>query len=217
MTDSADAATLCYALYDYADSLKVAWEYRAVDDGVAWAMVHYNNKLWVVYRGSVTTQDWERDLYAFVDPFLHDALGPIHPGFYKGLSSTVQKIVAYAKPDEEIGITGHSLGAGRASQATGLLALAGSASSRIVFGEPHSGGAELARITAPYLGPSYRNTGGPNADWDDVDHVTAVPPWFQTPGPRTDLTVTPPSDDSWGAFRYHHMQLYADAILKEGL
>jgi hypothetical protein len=210
---SRDAAALCFSLYDYPDSPKVAWEYRGIDDGVAWAMVRLNGVLWVVYRGSVTDLDWERDLYAFYDPFLHDQLGPIHPGFYQGLPDTVQKILAFAKPDEPIGVTGHSLGAGRGSQSTGLLAVAGRPPlTRIVFGEPHSGRDELAKITAPYLGPSYRADGGPNASWDEVDTVTAVPPWFNTPGPRTDVMVTPPTDDPWGAFRFHHMQGYARAV-----
>ena len=212
---SRDSATLCYALYDYPDSPKVSWDYRAEDDGIHWAMVRYQGLLWIVYRGSVDKQDWIRDFYAFYDPFLHDSLGPIHPGFYEGLPTTVEKILNFAKPDDLIGITGHSLGAGRASQATGLLALAGRppiTGGRAVYGEPHSGGDELARITAPYLGPSYRADGGPNASWDEVDMVTAVPPWFNTPGPRTDVAVTPIPNDPWKAFRFHHMSLYAKAV-----
>jgi hypothetical protein len=210
------AATLCYALYAYPDSPRVAWEH--LDDGtgsngVYWAAVRLNGVLWGVYRGSVTQLDWERDLYAFYDPFLHDQLGPIHPGFWKGIPGTVDTLLAMAKTGEPIGLAGHSLAAGRASLATGELCVRGRPPlTRIVFGEPHSGGSELAKITGPYLGPSFRNVKGPDADWEDMDQVTIVPPWFQTPGPRTDLTVTPNPNDPWGVFKYHRASLYAGAV-----
>lgn len=215
MSYEQDAATLCYGLYRYPDSPNIAWDY--LDDGtnsggVYWAMVRYNGLLWVVYRGSVTKQDWVRDFYAFDDPFVHSALGPIHPGMYQGLPVTIQKVLSFASPNEPIGVTGHSLGAGRATLATGLLVVAKRPpAARIVFGEPHTGRTQLANLFLNVPGPSFRNTGGPRSDWDHIDQVTMVPPWFATPTARTDNTVAPIPNDPWGPFRYHHMSLYAAA------
>ena len=217
MSLQTDAATLCYSLYNYPDSPKVGWEY--LNDGtdatgIYWAMVRLNGVLWIVYRGSVTKLDWERDFYTFYDPFLHDQLGPIHPGFYEGLPDTIQVALNFAKPNDIIGVTGHSLGAGRASLATGLLCIAKKIPAvRIVFGEPHSGKAELAQIVGNVSrSESYRADGGPNSTWEDVDLVTAVPPWFDVPGPRTNVIVNPPANDPWGVWRYHHMSGYAKTI-----
>jgi hypothetical protein len=213
---SQDAATLCYSLYQYPDCAVVSWDYKddgSGSDGVYWAAVRLNGILWCVLRGSVTQQDWQRDFYDWVDPFLHDDLGTIHPGFYKGLPLVRDRLLSLAKPDEPIGVTGHSLGAGRASLLTGLLCVAGRAPvQRIVFGEPHSGGETLAKVVEDVEGPSYRADGGQNSTWEDVDEVTRVPPWFNTPTVRTDVTVTPPANDPWGVFKYHHMSGYSKAV-----
>lgn len=213
---SVDAATLCYSLYAYPDAPVVGWDYRddgSGSDGVVWATVRLNGLLWIVLRGSVTEQDWQRDFYTFVDPFLHDGLGFIHPGFYKGLPLVRDRVLSLAKPDEPIGVCGHSLGAGRSRLLTGLLCVAGRPPvCRRAFGEPHSGGDKLDQIISVVQDDiSYRNVGRDESDREDCDLVTTVPPWFNRPT-FTDEVVLPPANDSWGAFRYHHFYLYANAV-----
>lgn len=213
MTLAADAVTLCYSLYAYADAPKIDWLYH--DDGsnsggVYWSAVRYNGMFWVVNRGSVRLYpDWVRDFYDWVDPFLNDALGPIHPGFYQGLPIVCEKVLSLAEPDETIGVTGHSLGAGRGRQEAGLLIIAGRKVHIELFGEPHGGMDKLAEITAKATGATYRTVAPSGPGIDDHDLVTAAPPWFNTPQNRLDYPVTPPLADSWVAFKYHHCYLYA--------
>lgn len=216
MNFSVDAATLCYSLYEYSDSPKVSWDYKddgSGSDGVCWAAVRLDGVLWCVLRGSVTDQDWERDFYTLVNPFLHDDLGLIHPGFYKGLPLVRDRFLSLAKTGESVGVTGHSLGAGRSRLLTGLLCVAGRMPvCRRAFGEPHSGGDKLDQIISVVKDDiSYRNVGQDADDWEDYDLVTTVPPWFNRPT-FTDETVEPLPNDPWGAFRYHHMSLYAKAV-----
>ncbi len=204
-------------MYEYPDSPAIAWDYLEAGtnaDDIYFGWVRYNGVLWLVYRGSVTKTDWAHDLYTFYNPCISDALGPVHPGFYSGLQATVQKFLNARKPGEPIGITGHSLAAGRGSLATGLCCVANARPDyRIVFGEPHSASSELSGIIRPVATSlSYRNTGGSNSTWEDVDEITRVPPWFDVPTERLDMTVTPDPDDPWGAFRFHHMGLYAGAV-----
>ena len=216
MNLSQDAATLCYGLYQYPDSPVIGWDYRddgSGSDGVVWAAVRLNGLLWCVLRGSVTQTDWQRDFFALTDPFLHDDLGPVHPGFYKGLPLVCDRLLSLAKPGERLGVTGHSLGAGRSWLLSGLLTTRYHAPvCRRAFGEPHSSGDNLFLInTAIADDLSYRNVGGEPCDWEDVDLVTTVPPWFNRPK-FTDLVVQPIAGDPWGPFKYHHMCLYAGAI-----
>lgn len=214
---SIDAATLCYGLYAYHDAPRIGWDYLddgSGSDGVYWAAVRLNGILWCILRGSVLLfPDWVRDFYAVDDPFLHDDLGPIHPGMYKGLTLVRDRLLSLAKPDEPIGICGHSLGAGRSRQLTGLLCVAGRPPvCRRAFGEPHSGGDKLDQIISVVKDDiSYRNIGQEPADWEDCDLVTTVPPWFNRPS-FSDEVVNPPANDSWGAFRFHHFYLYANVI-----
>lgn len=213
---SVDAITLVYGLYAYPDAPVIGWDYRddgSGSDGVYWAATRLNGLLWCILRGSVTEADWQRDFYAIVDPFLHDDLGTIHPGFYKGLPLVRDRLLSLAKPDELIAVAGHSLGAARSKLLTGLLCIAGRPPvCRRAFGEPHSGMDKLDQIVAAvYDDISYRNVGPDSADWEDVDLVTTVPPWFNRPR-FTDETVNPAANDPWGPFRYHHAALYAAAV-----
>lgn len=215
MSIQTDAATLCYGLYEYPDSPVIGWDHRddgSNSDGVYWAAVRLNGIFWCVLRGSVTDTDWRRDFEALPDPFLHDDLGLIHPGFYKGLTTVRDSFVSLSKPNEPIGVTGHSLGAGRSALLTGLLCIAKRPPAvRVCFGEPRSGTEKLAVIIANVPTSTYRNIGNGTGPFQH-DLVTDVPPYLSHPNDLEDETVKPEPNDPWGMWAFHHMYLYAHAI-----
>jgi Lipase (class 3) len=87
-------------------------------DGVAFGIKEYPEGIALIFRGSVTLQDWLRDAEAIADPSPHEGLGPVHPGFFAGLPElwTRLKLRLTQKPCI---VAGHSLGAARASLFTG--------------------------------------------------------------------------------------------------
>lgn len=212
-----DAATLTYGLYKYPDSPNIGWDFE--DDGIdaaqiCWATVRLGGLLWCVLRGSVTRSDWRHDFAALPDPFLHDQLGLIHPGFYAGLPDVRDKLLSLAKPNEPIAVTGHSLGAGRAALLGGLLALAGHPPAyRVCFGEPRSGLDKLAQILVTVPTHSLQNVGA-DAATDPLAHdlVCDVPGWLRHPNPIVPQVVTPTANDPWGLFQFHHMALYCQGV-----
>jgi hypothetical protein len=210
-------ANLCAALY-HTDENWMHYDDGADSDGVCWAVKDIGDISVIVLRGSVVAEDWRRDFQAFVSPFSHDDLGPVHPGFLSGMR-TVQREVDELIPigGNKIIITGHSLGAARASILTGLLQLTTRRSDvirRVVFGEPRPGFQHLADIVSEVSGVSYRNVA--NGSHDVVTDVPfSVPPEnYVHPTPLTDASAAPDGDlvNKWGPFALHHIGLYVKAL-----
>jgi Lipase (class 3) len=187
------------------------------DDGVCWAIERTADGDIIVLRGSSTFEDWLRDLVALASPFSHHALGPVHPGFLLGMEHAWSEIKGRLSSAAPPVVTGHSLGAARASILCGLMALDGRPPKRrVCFGEPKPGFSRLASILVPIPGASYR-CGSDRAD-DRISHdlVTDVPISFP---PEEYVHPTPlvhvPAvavDYSWGMFSYHHIELYVKAL-----
>jgi hypothetical protein len=88
---------------------------------------------------------------------------------------------------------------------------------RIVFGEPHPGGAQFAKILSGLSeSVSYCNRSGPRQH----DRVTDLP--FSIPQIGLDLEhptelqfvdAAPPPNDKYGIFSWHHMPLYHQGVL----
>lgn len=118
------AVQLCAAIYDATAS--VAWDHLVVDpDSITWGIKRDGTRFYVVYRGSDTPFDWLRDATA-LDPsrtFSHDTLGLLWGGFFIGVEDTWTAAKALMASASEIVFTGHSLGAGRATDAAALAAL----------------------------------------------------------------------------------------------
>jgi hypothetical protein len=177
----------------------------------------------IVFRGSTTLQDWLRDAEAVANPVESAGLGPVHPGFNAGLTAVWQELMARRAAGQlspRVVVTGHSLGAARATLMTGYLVQGGAAPiARYVFGEPRPGFARLAEIIKDVPAFSYRN--GDNAeDPSGFDLVTSVPfrffpELYVHPSPLIDVRADPPATDEWGVFRWHHIQLYCDALAKQ--
>jgi hypothetical protein len=214
-------ARLCQALYAYPGQAPESWAHYddgANSDGVCWAVKEIEDYSVIVLRGSITPQDWRCDFQAFADPFHHDDLGPVHPGFLSGMK-TVQREVTDLIPvgGNRIIITGHSLGAARASILTGLMRLTPRRSDvvrRVVFGEPRPGFQQLADLVSEVSGASYRNAA--NGSHDLVTDVPfSIPPEnYVHPTSLIDVSAAPNGDlvSQWGPFALHHCSLYVKAL-----
>lgn len=203
-------AGLCLGIYRYTDCPPVAFDVfdDGADDGVCWALKKLPDVDVVVLRGSTTPHDWTDDFTALPIP---TRVGMVHAGFHDGL----EHMWADVRPHltQPVIVTGHSLGAARASILTALMIKDGvPPRSRVVFGEPRPGLASHADIVGRCPGWSYCNGYGGHHDL-----VTDVP--FPLPGceftrasPLIPLSEPPAPGDPWGIFAFHHMQLYAAAL-----
>ncbi len=217
ISDDAIAA-LCVGIYAYPGQPGVVWEhYDAGESGdrVCWALKRVGADVVVVLRGSVTMLDWLRDLTAIADPFHHDELGPVHPGFLSGMCTLERELGTMVAKTESLTIAGHSLGAGRAAILTGLLVADGwTPQARVVFGEPKPGFAQLARIIACVPGRSYRNGDGTHHDPVTDVPLSFPPEEFVHPTPIIPIMARPATSDfsGLGLFAWHHMPLYLKAL-----
>lgn len=209
-----DIAVLVNSLYEYPNIPKIEWLYKGTDGGVFWAIKRIDDIDIVVFRGSTTLEDWVRDFEAVADPLEDDDIGPVHPGFNEGMLEVFDKLSDISRGQNVI-VTGHSLGAGRASILTGYMVYHRCPPlSRVVFGEPRPGFQHLADLVQTVPGRSYRNGCGTGLDYD---LVTALPlnVWpeeYVHPTRMVDVTGSPPADDPWSLFRWHHMPLYVKAL-----
>lgn len=209
-------ADLNVGVYAYTGDAPVQWDHfepGSGSGGICWGLKRFDDTDVVVLRGSTTFQDWLRDFSTVANPFSHNKLGPVHPGFLVGLPETWATLKSLVQPKWIC--SGHSLGAGRAAILTAIATLDGHAPiSRVVFGEPKPAFVELAKLIEGTPGRSYRNG-------DDTHHdlVTDVPfsfppEYFVHPTPIVPVTARPTDTmfSGWGIFSWHHMPLYAQAV-----
>ena len=207
----ADIAAICAAVYQPRAMIKGFDHFDAgEDDGVCWALKRLSGFDVVVLRGSVTLQDWIRDFRAMAQP---SRIGHVHIGFHAGMEhmwGDLRPLIS-----QPVIVTGHSLGAARASILTALMVVDGAAPiARVVFGEPKPGLLDHAVIVGKVPGRSYRN-----GDERHHDLVTDTPfsfPPLQYVHPTSVIPVCcKPDDDEFetlGVFAWHHAALYETAL-----
>jgi len=208
-----DAATvaLCAEIYQ-PTAIAGAFDYydAGMDDGICWALKRRDGFDIVIFRGSVTRQDWLRDVQALALP---SRIGRVHSGFYAGM----EHMWADLKPmlSQPAIVTGHSLGAARADVLAALMTVDGvSPVARIVFGEPKPGLLDFAKLITGIPGRSYRN-----GDSTHHDLVTDVPFSFPPeqyvhPTPIIPVCCRPAGVEftDLGVFAWHHIGLYQTAL-----
>jgi hypothetical protein len=202
-------ASFCGLIYSATGPI-ADWDHYdpGLDDGVCWALKQLSGYDVVAFRGSTTFQDWVRDFRA--QP-VETRIGTVHFGFHQGMERVWREVRPLLSNPAII--TGHSLGAGRAAIMTGLMVKDDvPPAARVVFGEPKPGYADLAKLISAVPGRSYRN-----GDATHHDLVTDVPftfpPFEYThPTPIIPVCAEPPANDRWGAFSYHHIELYEAAL-----
>jgi predicted lipase len=188
------------------------WDYLLPIDGAYAAIKRLDDTDYVMFRGSTTFMDWRQDFEDFALPYDDPVLGPLHPGFREGALMVKDEIDRLVQ--DKIVVVGHSLGAGHAVLYAGYrVAEERGVDGLVLFGEPKSGGPQLAERLAHIPISSYRN-----ANTSGHDLVTDVP---FTDMPRlpychvralTDCRADPDPLDPWLIFKYHHFKLYARAF-----
>lgn len=214
--NDADIISIILDLYTYPDRPPAKWDYldEGLDDGVCWAVKRVDDFDIVVFRGSTTLEDWRRDFQAMANAFDTSVLGPVHPGFLRGMSHVWSDLKPLLRVDAKPVVCGHSLGAARASIMAALMIVDNRPPvARVVFGEPRPGFAKLASIVSKVPGRSYRNKG----PYRRRDIVTDVPfnigyQAYVHPTPLIDVYAPPLPSDKWGLFAWHHIELYSQAI-----
>lgn len=208
-----DCVQACADLYQGGAGFDALIEPDA-DDGVCVGLRRRGDDDLVVFRGSTTIEDWARDFLALPHACArHPQLGDVHAGFMLGMDDAFARLLPLLR--SSVRVTGHSLGAARATLFCGLLAAAGRPPvARVVFGEPRSGCASLTTILAGVRGRSYRSAGAGRHDL--ITDVPTEPP-FSRVSPPTDIFAAPPPGDPWGIFAYHHIQLYQAALAAAGV
>jgi hypothetical protein len=218
MIRDADVAALCRGIYAYPGDVPISWDHYddGTGDGICWGVKRLDSIVdVVVFRGSRTLRDWILDFDTVADPFSHDAIGPVHPGFLLGIEQVVKEFTPMFAGACEVVITGHSLGAGRAAIMAGLMLETGWTPAAVVtFGQPKPGFAKLATIISRAPARWYCN-----GDANGHDLVTDVPLSFPPEeyvhsgaAMRVSKTPTPTGFAQDGMFAYHDMRLYHEAM-----
>lgn len=197
MITDKDIVRVCASSYDPSFKWDVLWD-GTYSNGVYAGLA--GNVL--CFRGSVTAEDWFRDLNAEAED--DNVLGGLHAGFAEGMPEFVAKNVEFLHSDTIV--CGHSLGAARALICAGYMIKAGIIPRAIiVFGCPRPGFRRLAdTLSFHKCARSYRNR---------FDEVTTVPRAFPCLPyvdalPFIDLDVKPHPADFDLFLADHHIELY---------
>lgn len=211
LPSNTDLVNLCNDIYSPTVTIG-QWDYLdlGIDDGVFWGLKKLPGYDVIVFRGSITLQDWINDIRAVPIP---TKIGFVHHGFY----SDMEKMWSEAKSiiTQPVIVTGHSLGAARADILAGLMTLDGKPPVlRVVFGEPKPGLTDFGAFISKIPAFSFRNGDDKHHDYVTDVPLTFPPMQFVHPTPIVVVTERPTGDlfETHGVFAYHHVNLYVAAV-----
>lgn len=196
----------------------IQWSYFQLGsgfDGVCFGVVQTDESDDVTFRGTADLAEWIDDFDFVEAPIVDPKLGEVHSGFLVGMPDAWQTIKSIRRPGKRLRLYGHSLGASRANVCAGLAILDGDIpDARVVFGEPYTGFASFCNVLKPIrLSASCCN--GDEYGHDLVCEIPfPIPPKWPWVRPTSLLHVSEsPDPNEHSMFRYHHIQLYDEAVL----
>ncbi len=180
------------------------WDHRLEADGVVCAHKKTEEGDYLVFRGSLTIEDWMDDFAAV--PTWDREVGFVHGGFLGGMDEVLEKVLEAVQGP--LTICGHSLGGARARIAAGKLLVRGKPVAGLcTFGSPKPAFVNLRRVIeksgVPHI--SYRNRN------DVVPMVPLLLPQWQHTEAWTAVDSAPGADDL-DALRDHSSSLYVTAL-----
>ena len=176
---------------------------EATDYGINVGILEDEKFIFMIFRGSVTQEDWARDAVSFLPETL-PGVGTFPLGFSQGLEECRSTLYQYIRNAKPVILVGHSLGAAHAGIMGQIMTRDGGTPARTVLMGcpnlvPDSAKGELINA-GPVI--NYKN---------GDDFVTDVPPidWTQiAPFEHIDG-----GHDDWpNFFMYHHVNLYVTGI-----
>lgn len=195
-------AQLSSAIYDAGGTWANRWDVR----GIVCGHVHEDGVDVLVFRGSVTVEDWMDNADAW--PRWDRELGFVHRGFLDGMDDLLAQAIPALTAGSPIAVTGHSLGGARARIAAAKLLVRKFPVARLVtFGSPKPAFANLSRVIqkSGIDHCSYRNCNDP------VPLVPGILPEWQHPEPWRPLAAHPAQDDLH-PLRDHFIERYVQAL-----
>lgn len=168
---------------------------------IHWAYLDTPTYRIVVFRGSQVLCDFAHDAEAMLVP---TAYGLLDRGFYTGMADVMVTVLGL-KPLPLV-LTGHSLGAARACNASAMATKAGATVvARVTWGEPRVG---LA-LREEYFATPHTYTYRMHAGFMEVDPVTLVPPTFGHPA-QTIVNLDCGHEFMMNPLALHAMKQYAE-------
>lgn len=210
MTDAL-IASLCGLIYKPTAIISGFDHFDAgLDDGVCWALKKLPGFDVVVFRGSITLQDWINDFRALAIP---SRIGHVHVGFFAGMEHVWSELRPLV--NQPVIVAGHSLGAARAAVVTGLMVADNAPPiARVAFGEPKPGLLDFADRIKHIPARAYRNGDARHHDLVCDVPLSFPPLQYVHPTPIVPVCCKPEGDQfaTLGAFAWHHIGLYETAL-----
>ena len=210
----ADLAYFICSMYQYPD-YNVTWD-RVPDytAPVVWGIKRVEDTNVLVFQGTASFEDLLNDFRAF--PALERYIGHVHTGFLDGVEDVIKQVRGQRLSGRLV-VTGHSLGAARATIATALLMQARiPVTERVVFGSPKPGFSDFANYVSAVPATSYINRDNLHEDLITDLPFTLPGLEYHQPTPFTPVTSPPDWTHPWGPFAWHDSTLYHRGLLNVG-
>lgn len=210
MITALQCAQLCQELYDHPEPEH--WAHLWSGGDVFCSLRVLMDEFVVVFRGSTTAENWERDLQPL--PVFDKEVGFCHSGFLEQMDTALAEIIPALGTDAHMSltVTGHSLGAARARIAAAKLTVRGvKVDQLLTFGSPRPGFANVRRIIEK-SGMAHQSFRYNNDPVCLVPFPVPLVLPFEHTEDWTQLTGPSNPDDALGALRDHKLQNYIGAL-----